>query len=255
MAKMWPNCEYDSINWEKYPPLEISQIKNVIPISGKMLPFNKARTKAITRIGPHNKQVLDIIICGMLGDFWADKIPGKQIPGIRFNIEQSIRHTAYIHQLTLLFYKLGYCARPIPTLVQKSDKVIENRFNYRLSLFTFTNFIWIYDSYYKTVNGENIKCIPFFIGDYLTPIGLAHWICQDGSHQKGQGIKLATNSFSFEECKFLATIISKKYNLKTSVVRTGTPNQWCITIWKESMPLLRQIVNPYFIPEMKYKLG
>ena len=68
MAKMWPNCEYDSINWEKYPPLEISQIKNVIPISGKMLPFNKARTKAITRIGPHNKQVLDIIICGMLGE-------------------------------------------------------------------------------------------------------------------------------------------------------------------------------------------
>ena len=27
------------------------------------------------------------------------------------------------------------------------------------------------------------------------------------------------------------------------------------SIWKESMPLLREIVKPYFIPEMEYKLG
>ena len=67
-----------------------------MPIIGKMLPFNKARTKAISRIGPHNKQVIDIIVCGMLGDFWADKIPGKSIDSIRFNIEQSISNTAYI---------------------------------------------------------------------------------------------------------------------------------------------------------------
>lgn len=34
-----------------------------------MLPFNKARTKAFNRIGPHDKIILDIIISGMLGDF------------------------------------------------------------------------------------------------------------------------------------------------------------------------------------------
>jgi hypothetical protein len=30
--------------------------------------FSKARTKALYRIGPHNEDVLSIIICGMLGD-------------------------------------------------------------------------------------------------------------------------------------------------------------------------------------------
>ena len=30
--------------------------------------FSKARTKALYRIGPHNIDVLSIIICGMLGD-------------------------------------------------------------------------------------------------------------------------------------------------------------------------------------------
>ena len=110
--KLWPNWEYD-----------ISDVVYCNCILGNMLPFNKARTKALNRIGPHNKQVLDIIICGMLGDFWADKIPGKQLDSIRFNIEQGISNSAYIHHINLLFYNLCYCARPIPTLIEKKDKI------------------------------------------------------------------------------------------------------------------------------------
>ena len=219
MAKMWPNCEYENTNFTSqflndYLLNYSNIIINSTPIIGKMLPFNKARTKAITRIGPHNKQVLDIIICGMLGDFWADKIPGKQIPGIRFNIEQSIRHTAYIHQLTLLFYKLGYCARPIPTLIKKYDKLNRNRFNYKLNLFTFSNLVWIYDSFYIKTKDNLKKQVPNFISDYLSPIGISNWIMQDGSFQKGRGINLATNNFSYQDCLFLANIFSSKYNLK-----------------------------------------
>ena len=88
----------------------------------------------------------------------------------------------------------------------------------------------------------------------LTPIGLAHWIMQDGSFQRGQGIYLATNCFTYEECKYLANILSHNYQFKTSVIKTGVPNQWRISIWKESMPMLIKIVSPYFIPEMEYKL-
>jgi hypothetical protein len=201
----------------------------------------------------------------MLGDFWADKIPGKSLNSIRFNIEQSITNTAYIHYLTLLFYNLGYCSRPVPSLIVKSaathataslelDK-IENRYNYKLTLFTFSSFTWIYDSFYRTVNGKTFKIVPFYIADFLTPLGLAHWIMQDGSFQKGQGIFLATNSFTYEDCQILASILTKKYKFKTSVVKSGLPNQWKISIWKESLPILREILEPYFIAEMKYKLG
>jgi hypothetical protein len=130
MARFWPNCDYENIN----------VIYNQCVI-GKLLPFNKARTNALNRIGPHNKLVLDVIICGMLGDFGAEKITGKQLDSVRFNIEQSINNTSYIHYLTLFFYNLGYCPRPIPILVEKSDKLIKNRFNYKLTLFTFTSFV------------------------------------------------------------------------------------------------------------------
>jgi len=48
---------------------------------------------------------------------------------------------------------------------------------------------------------------------------------QDGSRQKGQGVSIATNSFTYEECIILAKILYKNFGLKTSVVKTGIPNQ------------------------------
>jgi hypothetical protein len=148
MNYFWPNCKYD--------------FDNITYLTSAMLPINRSRTKAILRIGPHNKEVLDVIICGLLGDFWGDTIPGKLVNSTRFQIEQSISNAAYIHYLTLYFYNLGYCARPIPLLVQKKEfshstttnnsnnsthneklknvNIIENRFNYRLNLFSFTSF-------------------------------------------------------------------------------------------------------------------
>ena len=240
----WPNCNYD-----------------IFCLYSSMIPFNKPRTKAILRIGPHDKDILDLILCGMLGDLWADKIPGKSMTSTRFHIEQSITNAAYIHSLTYYFYKLGYCARPVPALVKKSgiqnitSSQPEDRFNYRLTLFTFTSFNWIYDSFYTNgIGGNVIKKVPLFIPEYLTARGLAHWIQQDGSYQKGQGLSIATHSFTYEECKFLALILSQKYNFKTSVIKSGKPNQWRVSIWKESMPNLVELVKPYFIPEMVYKL-
>jgi len=48
---------------------------------------------------------------------------------------------------------------------------------------------------------------------------------QDGSRQKKQGINIATNSFTFEECKFLSDILNRKYKLKSTVVKPGRINQ------------------------------
>ncbi len=223
--------------------------------------FSKARTKALYRIGPHNKDVLSILVCGLLGDWWADKIKGQISPSIRFNIEQAINNAAYIHHLTLLFNELGYCSNITPSLVKKSNAIVDNRtdkttarFNYRLSLFTFTSFVWIYDSFYhKNSNGVNVKRVPCWIGEYITPAGLAHWIMQDGSRQIKQGISLATNSFTYEECKMLCEILNNKFSLKCSVVKTGTTDEWRISIWKQSMASLVTIVKPYIIKEMNYK--
>jgi hypothetical protein len=53
---------------------------------------------------------------------------------------------------------------------------------------------------------------------------------KDGSRQKGQGINIATNSFTYDECVFLSGILQRKFNLKVTVVKSGSPNQWKISI-------------------------
>jgi hypothetical protein len=77
---------------------------------------------------------------------------------------------------------------------------------------------------------------------------------EDGSRQKKQGITLATNSFTYQECVFLSKILTDKFYLKTSVIKAGHEGQWKISIWKQSMPHLVLLVKPFIIDEMKYKL-
>jgi LAGLIDADG DNA endonuclease family len=48
---------------------------------------------------------------------------------------------------------------------------------------------------------------------------------QDGSRQKNQGIYISTHSFTYKECEFLSEILYRKYKLKSTVVKSGFPNQ------------------------------
>jgi len=244
--------------WPKW--MLIKHIKEICLYFLSNLPFNKARTRAINRIGPHNIDVLSVLVCGMLGDWWADVINTQNGTSVRFNVEQGISNSAYIHHLTDIFHNWGYSSFLVPKLIKKSESINDKRlnksvirFNYRLSLFTFSSLTWIYDSFYTKINGITVKKVPVWIEEFITPIGLAHWIMQDGSRQKNQGIYIATNSFTYDECEFLCSILYRKYNLKTSTVKTGFPDQWRISIWKESMPILVSIIKPYVIDEMKYK--
>lgn len=217
--------------------------------------FSKSRTKALYRIGPHNKEILSIIICGMLGDWWADQIKGQISPSVRFSIEQGINNTAYIHNLTLYFYKLGYCSNITPNLVKKLDKGsargLEDRFNYRLTLYTFTSLLWIYDSFYKDVKGKKIKVIPSWIGEYITPAGLAHWVMQKGCLTL-EGLILCTKFNDISDLNLLKNVLIDKYSIDTTIVSHYGKMEICFKV--ESIPLLRSILNPYIYPELSYIL-
>lgn len=76
----------------------------------------------------------------------------------------------------------------------------------------------------------------------------------DGS-RLGSGLKLSTNSFTFEDTTRLALVLNKLYGLKSSVQSAGYLNQYVIYIWSESMNKLRQLVKPYIVSSMLYKLG
>lgn len=77
----------------------------------------------------------------------------------------------------------------------------------------------------------------------------------DDGGKVGNGLKLATNNFSYDENIYLIKLLKDKYNIKSTIQKTGCINQYNIYIWKESLPTLVQLVKPYIIPSMKYKFG
>lgn len=77
----------------------------------------------------------------------------------------------------------------------------------------------------------------------------------DDGARVNKGLKFSTNSFTYDECLILIKALDDNFNLKASVQSAGNNDQYIIYIWKESMDNLRNIVSPYIIPEMKYKIN
>ena len=206
------------------------------------------RIKALQRIGPHNIIIYNIIYGTLLGFGHAERrIKGN---GARINFYQEGSHSTYLLWLHRLINDLGYCSSQIPstqTRLGKKGIVIKI---IRFKTWTYSSFNWIYEQWY--ING--VKIVPSNIGEYLNPLALSIWIMDDGC-KMGSGLKLATNSFSYSDCLKLVKVLNDNFNLKASVQKADIENQFVIYIWKDSMPLLREIVKPYVHSSMKYKIA
>ena len=75
----------------------------------------------------------------------------------------------------------------------------------------------------------------------------------DGSRH-GEGMHIGVYAFTNADVDKLMFTLQSKFNLKCSIHynRDKKPR---IYIFKESMDTLRNLVKPYFIEEMLYKLG
>ena len=205
------------------------------------------KIKGISRVGPHNIDILSIIYGSLLGDAHAEKrILGV---GTRISFYQEDTHLSYIYYLHSILSKAGYCNNKVPLTKKRLGVKGKVRKVVRLHTWTYTSFNFIKEVWY--VNDR--KCVPHNIEKYLTPLALAVWIMDDGA-KVSKGIKFCTNSFTYEECLHLVKVLYNNFNLKASVQSAGADNQYIIYVWKQSMQDLRNIVNPFIIPEMKYKI-
>jgi ubiquinol-cytochrome c reductase cytochrome b subunit len=129
------------------------------------LPFIKPKTKANKRIGPHNEEVLSVIIGSMLGDSYGE----KHGIGTRFTLQQEESNMEYLVWFHHFFRERGYCSDTNPKIHIRLGKNGRKRYLYRFRTFTYTSFDWIRNMFY--LNG--VKCVPKEIGEYLTPLALA----------------------------------------------------------------------------------
>ena len=76
----------------------------------------------------------------------------------------------------------------------------------------------------------------------------------DATLHKNKGLRFCTNSFTLKEVQYLASVLERKFDLNTSIHKTGVVNQYNLYIPKSSMADLTKIVKPYIHPTMLYKL-
>jgi len=217
------------------------------------------RILAIQRIGPHNYDIICVIFGTLLGDSYAE----KRANSTRIHFSQESTNKEHLQALWTFFMERGYCSEKKPILQKRIGLNQSTRLFFRFKTFSYTSFNFIFDAFYKNVNGKNIKIIPKNIIDYLSPHALAVWLMDDGTWQ-GAGIRIATNSFSKNEVQFLCDILYSKYQIIATPVingyHTNMPKikenaQYNLYIQSKSVLTVRNLVKPYFVDSMLYKLG
>ena len=226
--------------------LYISPVTMVEGFSNNNL-IKSVRLKSKYRIGPHNKDILCIVFGSLLGDAHAER--RVLSTGTRITFYQESSHVEYMLYLHNLISMLGYCNAAAPVIGTRLGIKGKVRKTVRFATWTYNSFNWIHELWY--VNG--IKRIPDNIAFYLTPLALAIWIMDDGG-KVGNGLKFSTNSYTYEDCLKLVSALNSNFGIKSSIQSAGAENKYIIYVWKESMDRLRDIVSPYIIRKMRYKI-
>jgi len=236
----------------------LAQVKRTNPLLGLALKNYKlnidftrsfhTKVKASKRIGPHNEDVISVLIGSLLGDCSGTRRSGE---GTRFCYRQSVVHKEYLFLLYNFFFSRGYCSNLEPIKYTRVLKGYNKEHSgYEFNTFTFRSFNWIYDMFYR----KGKKIINPKLENYLTPLALAIWIIDDGGWAN-PGIRISTYNFSIDEIEFLISLLKNFYNLNCTIQTFKYGAQSSIYIKKESVPKLIEIVLPYIHYSMYYKLG
>ena len=101
---------------------------------------------------------------------------------------------------------------------------------------------------YPKVYKNKVKYIDKELLYKLTGLGIATWYMDDGSNGH-YGYILCTNSFSKEDLQLIQNFFKEKYDINTTIRKDNT-----IYIKADSKQKFKNLVSPYIIESMKYKL-
>lgn len=208
------------------------------------------------------QEIMDPLVGNLLGDgslrFTHKGEDGKPKPGSNANYVITLKRKDYTNHLWKNIYStICTSTLPRPWPNPKSGK---QPTQYNFSSKSLPALSLLHSQWYSWSDSENkfIKIVPLNIEELLTPIGLAHWIMDDG-FSKGKGIGLCTEFFTLAEVELLSKALKSKFDLVTTINvrhisggRTGY--RLLISGAKENYTKLRSIVRPFFIPSMCYKL-
>lgn len=191
----------------------------------------------------------EILIGKLLGDGSISKVSEKTA---RFNIGQSIKQEDYVNYLYDIFKDM----RGTPLRKQKSGGYTTVYFN-SLSSFELMDI-------YKLFVNDGIKGVPQNIEELLTARGLAYWFMDDGTSSyvsitkrlktRNAFAMFCTDAFNDKDIDLLRNALFKNFGIKSSVASPKSRKGKRIYIGTDETQKLFDIIEPFIIDSMLYKI-
>jgi hypothetical protein len=222
--------------------------------------FFSMKLKSEERIGPHDLDVLSLIVGSLLINSYLEK--REHGLGIRIIFIKCSNNVEYLMWFHSFLAKKGYCSSKKPKLsklIGVGNKVL---FVYSFKSYSFSSFNWLFDMFYR----DNIKIIPRNLDKYLTPLALATlFLSSNGLGKKvklGKKAKLAATTLVKEDLKYLSVILKNKYNIETIIKfdnNSGLADRkysgGSLYIKNTSVSTFSKIVKPHILHSQHYLLN
>ena len=186
-------------------------------------------------VGSLSQRQKSIIVGSILGDAYLRKNPGRSDALLEIN--HSYKAKEYVDWK----YKE---LKPL-SVGEPKKREYSGRVAYRFYTKQHPELSKFLEKFYK--NGR--KVIPRDLE--LDPLSLAVWFMDDGSKTKKGDLYLNSQQFSFKDQRFLLHLLRK---LGIRARMNKDKKYYRIRIYKESIPKFVELIKPYVIDSMKYKL-
>ena len=191
--------------------------------------------------GLHLSSIQRSILVGLLlGDGHLEAQNGGKT--YRLKVEHSVQQKDYVDWLYNQF----------KDWVRTGPKLRKEGKSYGFTTYSHSSFRFYGQQFYKS----KLKVIPKIIGKLLTPLSLAIWFMDDGSlkSKKHQTYNIHTLGYTKHDLIVVTEALKKKFGLNSALHKQKT-KFLRIYIPSKSAKKFREIVSPYILLGIEYKLG
>lgn len=199
--------------------------------------YHKGRKYELLKQIPFNKKQQEFIVGTLLGDGCIRK-SGK-LP--RLCLVHSKKYEQYFHwKISQLDPYFNLWREQIHPRKKSTLLYTETLQHNGLNKF--------YDMFYCTK-----KNVPKELDKYMTPYCLSVWFLDDGTLNSGTNHRICTNCFKYEDQIELQSLLKRCFDLNCKII-TRRDNQHILSFKRLDTVKLSNIIEPYVIPTMRYKL-
>lgn len=245
-----PNGRKKSINESKFMDLynqglndrQIAQALNSSPSTvgvfrkGLNLPINNPIEKSVVLTNTEHQ----VLLGTLLGDGNISINPSGKAYG---SFSHCMKQKEWA--LTKYEYLKNICSQP--RIYDKYDERLKTP-EYQQICCVIRTFKELKSDYYDKLYKDGIKYINEELLYTIEPLGLATWYMDDGSNGIS-GYVLCTNCFSIEDLLIIKSVFKDKFNINCNIRKDHT-----IYIPSNSKFTFRNLIKPYIIPSMEYKI-